>query len=1002
MKKIYTAILLVIAFVMPALAEDVLVFDVTSSEGFNQCSKSCLRFDRDYEVWSFSTYNGITLNHYNVYSYDDYLTTPDLDLKTGRIYVVKTTPSLYNTNDSGYKMKVLLGQGDDLTTYSEVSTIEGSEGRYSATAKEVTFMVPADGKYRVSFECTSKMYINNTTIMDRGESVVPMAPVDFTAVPDPDGNLKVDISFTMPSTTITGQPISGTTYNLYRGVQKIKSGVAAAPGEKVTHSETRGEAGNVTYAVEITAGNETSEKVSIVTYLGPETPEAPADVTFSLVDGESRLSWTAPVKGMHGAALDPSRLSYTVTRFVDDKSEVVASGITATEFAETVVPEGLQSLHYGVVAKYAAPALESAMAESKTLRIGVLAMPFTDSFADGVINPLWDNECVAHKSNTLYYWTGATTLGIPRLTEDYNGDSGFAYYNFYNIQAGNEARLSTPPLAFEDGSAPTLTFAKYNVKTNNRNDVVKIQVSCDNGEWIDVPGAEFTPQDTPAEEWVEKSVNLTDAIPAGTKSFRVGFLAISDYGQSFVIDDVKVFNLVNKDLGVSSINIAESVLAGNEVTVSVTLSNMGATDIAAGDYTVDVISDFPAEIDLGENVDIPSLGSATFTAVIPVNSIHALDIDSYSFAAEVKMDGDEVASNNLCEALKLAVGYSEGTPAADFKAAMEGDDTIVFSWTPAKDLDYVPVDITESFEDESYKDDFTGPFNGWTVIDLDGRDGGTWYSASGSVFNVATNVSTPTGRDGKNVLGVTVASNVKQDDWIISPAINCKDGRMMNIDFLLGLKQISSYGNEYKVEILYTTAESYEILNPQNSFTNVVGEKNFSSVSDREVPQDNKMHPVSFTGIPSDATYVAIHFCGKGSYTPAMWVDNIHLYEVDTNPLLGYRLYDVNAGYAINEELIDASAASYSLPVEASGAMMFSMTRPVFVSAVYADGEARPSNMLDLDAVTTGISDVAIDEAASAPSRWFNLQGIEVPADRLAPGVYIRRSGSTSTKVVVR
>lgn len=46
-----------------------------------------------------------------------------------------------------------------------------------------------------------------------------------------------------------------------------------------------------------------------------------------------------------------------------------------------------------------------------------------------------------------------------------------------------------------------------------------------------------------------------------------------------------------------------------------------------------------------------------------------------------------------------------------------------------------------------------------------------------------------------------------------------------------------------------------------------------------------------------------------------------------------------------------------------------------------------------------GIADVEAD--TNAPVQYFNLQGVAVQGDTLAPGIYIRRQGTTATKVTV-
>ena len=59
----------------------------------------------------------------------------------------------------------------------------------------------------------------------------------------------------------------------------------------------------------------------------------------------------------------------------------------------------------------------------------------------------------------------------------------------------------------------------------------------------------------------------------------------------------------------------------------------------------------------------------------------------------------------------------------------------------------------------------------------------------------------------------------------------------------------------------------------------------------------------------------------------------------------------------------------------------------------------------DLKMVCTGsagVEDITVDEAADGPATYYNLQGIRVDGDNLTPGVYIRRSGNTSAKVLIK
>lgn len=70
------------------------------------------------------------------------------------------------------------------------------------------------------------------------------------------------------------------------------------------------------------------------------------------------------------------------------------------------------------------------------------------------------------------------------------------------------------------------------------------------------------------------------------------------------------------------------------------------------------------------------------------------------------------------------------------------------------------------------------------------------------------------------------------------------------------------------------------------------------------------------------------------------------------------------------------------------------------ISAAYVhNGETKP-----ILGVTTGVETVVggSDETKAGEPQYFTLGGVCVPADNLAPGVYIRRQGAAATKVIVK
>lgn len=55
------------------------------------------------------------------------------------------------------------------------------------------------------------------------------------------------------------------------------------------------------------------------------------------------------------------------------------------------------------------------------------------------------------------------------------------------------------------------------------------------------------------------------------------------------------------------------------------------------------------------------------------------------------------------------------------------------------------------------------------------------------------------------------------------------------------------------------------------------------------------------------------------------------------------------------------------------------------------------------DTDPSGIHDVATDESSTdSAARWYNLQGLEMNPSALTPGIYIRRTATTSEKIIIR
>lgn len=271
------------------------IFDLSSRDGFTQCTQECLRYDRDNQVWSWSNYrSALQMYHYSVTEpyYDDYLVTPELPLEAGSLYRVTLSPTAYSSGKTGH-IKIGCGQGADLESYNivgEIDNIPYVSNMDDAEERTVEFNVPVSGNYKLFIEGVGNgLYIGGTTIRNVGTSTVPMAVSDLAVLPDPAGAASAMIMFTMPDKSVSGTALDGQmSYRIYRNDAEtaVKTGRANA-GEQVSWTDTSVQPGVVTYSVEIVSGQETSARASVSSFVGLETPNAVTDLT--LAEGEGGL-----------------------------------------------------------------------------------------------------------------------------------------------------------------------------------------------------------------------------------------------------------------------------------------------------------------------------------------------------------------------------------------------------------------------------------------------------------------------------------------------------------------------------------------------------------------------------------------------------------------------------------------------------------------------------------------------------------------------------------------
>lgn len=480
----------------------------------------------------------------------------DSETREGVLYTVnKMTGNALKVGSTGVKMLT-----DESGTMAYFQTASFS----SADGKLYWIVANADGAsalYRVDVATGRGTYLapmpdneDMIALFDVPEPSAPGAPAAVSGVSakaDASGALKVDISFTAPATCADGSPLSGlSSIDIYRGTgeEPIHSFATPEPGKSYSWTDSEAVAGFNAYR--IVAVNSDGESVAVYAsaYCGEDFPEAPANVSISVGDdGYPTLTWEAPVTGLNGLAVDPSKLTYKVLRDLSGTlPETVAEGLTGTSFTDRNLDISRQAYPY-----YYVVATSSAGDGRQSLPAGAYTgpaytLPLTETFKDCQLHTTpWILQSLALGGTWELNYISTFPGSGP-----YVDDGMLIFLGFHSVE-GAEARISTPLLSFEDVKSPELRFHFYFLDMADEelvfNDYMEVEASVDGGAFAPVEGGRFVQHDANT-RWTECVVPLKDY--AGKKKVAIGFHGYSGGGFDLLLDNIRIADAAGSAIAV--------------------------------------------------------------------------------------------------------------------------------------------------------------------------------------------------------------------------------------------------------------------------------------------------------------------------------------------------------------------------------------------------------------------------------------------------------------------
>ena len=936
---------------------------------------------------------------------DDWLFSVPIHLTAGD-YVVSFEVGFMGSG-TAVEMNVALGTAPtvEAATTEIVPTTQFTDK--TLTLHEYNCNISEEGYYYMGFHCTTSKTQGGTIKLAnfamRAGSVEPPVVVDppaagtLTWTLAPKGELKADITYTAPTLTKGGAPlteISKVEITSRWGVDKFTY-ENVEPGQVITINDVEMYQGinnrftGVAYVGDV-AGDMVEYK-SI--WCGIDTPVAPANVHLSVNEDytTATLSWDAVSEvGENGGYVNPEKVTYYIFDAFGNYYDPALATTSETSYTFEYSAAAPQDFYaYQVTA--GVDELYSLDTTSNIITAGLPdALPKCESFADGMYEDYWLGNVAVdgvmqYGTITDEYFASMVDPEVGNPISSQDGDGGF--YFWMPVDKDVAYGLISTRADISQASSPVLEFWYQ-----GQGSVIEVYAGSEIGDMDQIQVIDL--QQNPTEGWTQARISLDAFKAKGAVMYEIRFVAAHNTDEqmwSVPLDNIRVRNLDATDVDIVTFSGVEKAKPGQAITFKAHVENRGTE--AAMPTAVWTINGTAVASETLEAIEPNGFADVELNHTVAFNAPDALEVK-----LTIELEGDAVPADNTAMA-DVEVIRAKYATVDDLAAAVDGEN-VTLTWSEPVNEVSAPETIIEDFESEEYTPMSISGAGDWTVYDGDGvatynvfREYYNPYQTQPMAFQLFDNVVAEVpesyqidavANSGQRYMLAPSAQSATNNNWLISPRLS---GNAQTVTFYA-----KSYTTAWPetFSVYYSTGD-----NSVESFTTKVDDvTGFTAAG--EVPETWTLFTVS---LPEGATYFAInHDCYD---TLALFVDDVTYEAAPTMPedlaVTGY--YVFRNGEQITAEPI-AEVTYTDTPIaaaEPSGDYELTYT----VVPVYNYGISAVSNAAS---VTLSHSDVAITvaDAAADSAVYYNLQGIRIPAGEMAPGIYVRVSGDKAAKVTVK
>lgn len=737
-------------------------------------------------AWS-DMFGGMLVYNSGMAKNDDWMMSPAVYLVAGKPYQVSVDVSQPNENTT---LPIEICMGEAATAEAMTQTVMPrvmTPAQWDfATLRGNVFVPAKTGKYHFGIHAvdTEGVYDGretdfvNFTVSYVGNEKAPGAVTEVIA------NSKgttVTVSLTAPAKAIDGTALTTLEkVELYRDGEFVTDDTPT-PGDVIEMEDEVNEPGYYTYQIIPYNAEGPGATYSLVKLVGFGAPLDPANVKLAEVaDDPSHLllTWDAVTADAEGNALGDDDVTYAV---INSRGEVLKDGITETKAMLTIDASQPSVVQAGVRAFSKGGESNGVLADM--LSVGTpYELPYKESFAEAKAEKVYG-----------FYGAGYASQPIPsgyfQGFDAVDGDGGLFIAQCSQVSDAymQSGKITIP----SDVAQPGLSFWANNVKTDNTN-ICGVQVNDGTG-WKtllsgQVMGSNLSNVDG---GWGKIMVDLS-AYKGKTIVYRIT-MGVRRYVNIF-LDNIRIEELPSKDLAIQAVTVPSKVKANIPYNVEVSVLNQGLKSVLSSKYKIFLYRD--GQRILGKGGTTLSKGaSATFTFE---QKMGVCDAGTHTYYAVVDYADDQDQSNNTSAETPVEV-QAPSYPAPVLTATADAD-TARLAWT-MPNLSADPMNIVESWEKaDAYATavqgwtfvdrdkNAVGGFNGITL------PGWTSGSSKGSYMvwpsSVLAQIGMPAPEGSQALASIFCAG--ANDDWAISPQLT---GEAQTVTFKAAA---STYGDSFK------------------------------------------------------------------------------------------------------------------------------------------------------------------------------------------------------------